>query len=175
VIFLSNEYLLVDGYNIIFSWNSLKKIADKSLEDARNKLIDILGDYQGYKKINLILVFDAYLVKGGIGSICRYNDIYVVYTKEAETADNYIERTATRLKGKYKVMVATSDRLEQVIIMSKGAVRISAKELEEDVKAAKKHIKEKMDEIKPIKNNMLIDNLDSETAAWLEEMRRGCG
>ena len=170
---MNNEYLLVDGYNIIFAWNSLKKIAEKSLEDARDKLIDILGDYQGYKKINLILVFDAYLVKGGTESIYRYNDIYVVFTKEAETADNYIERTATMLKGKYKVTVATSDRLEQIIIMSKGAVRISARELEEDVKLAKKHIREKIEEIKPIKNNMLIDNLDSETAAWLEKMRHG--
>ncbi len=170
---MSDEYLLVDGYNIIFAWESLKKVADISLEDARDKLIDILGDYQGYKKINLILVFDAYLVKGGTGSVYKYNDIYVVYTKEAETADNYIERTATKLKGKYKVTVATSDRLEQVIIMSKGAVRISARELEEDVKLSKKHIKEKIEEFKPVKNNMLIDNLDSETAAWLEKMRRG--
>ena len=140
---MSDEYLLVDGYNIIFAWESLKKIADISLEDARDKLIDILGDYQGYKKINLILVFDAYLVKGGTGSVYKYNDIYVVYTKEAETADNYIERTATKLKGKYKVTVATSDRLEQVIIMSKGAVRISARELEEDVKLAKNTLKKK--------------------------------
>lgn len=169
---MSDEYLLVDGYNIIFSWESLKKIAENSLEEARDKLIDILGDYQGYKKVNLILVFDAHLVKGGVGSIYRYNNIFVVYTKEAETADNYIERTATVMKGKYKVKVATSDGLEQVIIMSKGAVRMSARELEEDVKLAKKHIREKINEIKPVKNNMLINNLDKETAAWLEKMRR---
>jgi len=173
VIFLSDEYLLVDGYNIIFAWNSLKKIAEKSLEDARDKLIDILGDYQGYKKINIILVFDAHLVKGGVGSVYKYNEIYVVYTKEAETADNYIERTAAVFKGKYKVKVATSDGLEQVIIMSQGAVRVSARELQEDVRLAKKHIKDKIEEMKPIKNNMLIDNLDKETAAWLEKMRRG--
>ncbi len=170
---MNDEYLLVDGYNIIFAWNSLKKIADISLEDARDKLIDILGDYQGYKKTNLIIVFDAYLVKGGTERIYKYNDIYVVFTKEAETADNYIERTATSLKGKHKVTVATSDRLEQIIIMSRGAIRISARELEEDVRLAKKHIREKIEEIKPIKNNMLIDNLDSETAAWLEKMRHG--
>ena len=170
---MSNEYLLVDGYNIIFAWKSLKKVAEKSLEDARDKLIDILGDYQGYKKVNLILVFDAHLVKSGTGSIYKYNDIFVVYTKEAETADNYIERTTTELRGKYKVVVATSDGLEQVIIMSKGAIRMSARELEEDVKLAKKHIKEKIEEIKPVKNNMLIDNLDKETAAWLEKMRFG--
>lgn len=170
---MSDEYLLVDGYNIIFSWDSLKKTAEYSLEDARDKLIDILDEYQGYKKINMILVFDAYLVKGGAERIYKYNGLYVVFTKEAETADNYIERTAYRLKGKYKVSVATSDRLEQIIIMSKGAVRISARELEENVKLAKKHIKEKMEEIKPVKNNMLIDNLDSETAAWLEKMRHG--
>lgn len=169
---MSDEYLLVDGYNIIFSWETLKKIAENSLEEARDKLIDILGDYQGYKKINLILVFDAHKVKGGVGSIYRYNDIFVVYTKEAETADNYIERTTTVMRGKYKVKVATSDGLEQVIIMSKGAIRISARELEEDVKLAKKHIREKINEIKPVKNNMLIDNLDRETAAWLEKMRR---
>lgn len=169
---MSDEYLLVDGYNIIFSWKSLKEIAEVSLEDARDKLINILGDYQGYKKVNLILVFDAHLVKGNTGSIFRYNDIYVVYTKEAETADNYIERTTTILNKSYKVKVATSDGLEQVIIMSKGAVRMSARELEDDVMLVKKRIKEKIEECKPVKNNMLINNLDKKTAEWLERMRR---
>ncbi len=104
---MNEEYLLVDGYNIIFSWNSLKKIADKSLEDARDKLIDIMGDYQGYKNVNLILVFDAYLVKGGTGSIYKYNNIFVVYTKEAETADNYIEKTATELNLSFPIFFRT--------------------------------------------------------------------
>lgn len=172
MIALSDEYLLVDGYNIIFSWKGLKKIAEISLEDARDKLINILGDYQGYKKINLILVFDAHLVKGNTGSIFKHNDIYVVYTKEAETADNYIERTTTVLNKSYKVKVATSDGLEQVIIMSKGAIRVSARELEDDVILAKKRVKEKIEELKPVKNNMLINNLDKKTAEWLEKMRR---
>jgi predicted RNA-binding protein with PIN domain len=124
------------------------------------------------KKMNLILVFDAYKVSGGTGSVMRYGNIYVVYTKEAETADNYIERTTTLLSREYNVRVATSDGLEQVIIMSKGAVRVSATEFYEEVKMQSKAITESLEQIKPVKNNMLIDNLDKETAAFLEQLRR---
>lgn len=168
----SNNYLLVDGYNIIFAWDELRTLAEESIEIARDRLINILCNYQGMKKVNLILVFDAYKVKGSEGSIERHGNIYVVYTKEAETADNYIEKTTTVLSREYNVRVATSDGLEQVIILSKGAVRVSAAEFYNEVKMQDREISESIQSIKPVKNNMLIDNLDSETAAFLEQLRR---
>lgn len=168
-----DEYLLVDGYNIIFNWEDLNKIAsNNSLEEARDKLIDILSNYQGMKNINVIIVFDAHMVKDGKENIIDYSNVTVVYTKEAETADNYIERTTHVLNKKYKVKVATNDYLEQVIIMSKGAIRVSATELLHDVRLVNRKIKEKIYEIKPIKNNMLLDNLDPETAALIEKLRK---
>ncbi len=167
----SRNYLLVDGYNIIFAWDELKRLAEESLDLARDRLINLLCNYQGMKKENVILVFDAYKVSGGEGSVMRYGNIYVVYTREAETADNYIERTTTILSREYNVRVATSDGLEQVIIMSKGAVRVSATELYEEVRVQNKAITESIEQIKPVKNNMLIDNLDAETAAFLESLR----
>jgi predicted RNA-binding protein with PIN domain len=169
---MSREYLLVDGYNIIFAWKNLKRLADDSLDLARDKLIHIMKNYQGVKGFEVILVFDAYLVKGNKGSIEKDGNIYVVYTKEAETADNYIEKTATALSKEYKVRVATSDYLEQVIIIGRGAERISANDLKNEVDAVNKTIKEKLESIKPVKNNMLFDNLDEAAAAWLEELRR---
>lgn len=169
---LNDEYLLIDGYNIIFAWKELKEIAANSLEDARDKLIEIISNYQGYKGINIIIVFDAHLVKGNKGSIIDYDNIKVIYTREAQTADNYIERATRLLNKQYKVKVATSDGVEQIIIMGKGAIRVSAKELERDVKASNKKIDEKISEIKPVKNNMLINNLDPETIELLEKMRR---
>lgn len=169
---MKKEYLLVDGYNIIFAWENLKKISSYSLQEAREKLISILSNYQGAKGIELIIVFDAHLVKGNRGSIEKRGKTYIVYTKEAETADNYIERVTSDLVKDYIVKVATSDRLEQIIIMGKGAIRISATELKADVKYTAKKIAKKIDEIKPIKNNMLFDNLDPEMAAWFEKMRR---
>lgn len=124
------ECLLVDGYNIIFSWEELKKIANTNLDNARERLIDLLCNYQGYRKCLLILVFDAYKVKKNVGSIDKYDNIYIVYTKEAQTADNYIESVTHDLSQNYRVYVATSDALEQTIVASKGAMRISARELE---------------------------------------------
>ena len=130
------EYLLVDGYNIIFAWDSLKELAKDNLDSARGKLMDILSDFQGYRRMNLILVFDAYKVKGNMGSTERYHNIDVVYTKEAETADQYIENVTHKIGRKHRVRVATSDGLEQLIIMGAGAVRVSARELQEEVMAA---------------------------------------
>lgn len=169
---MKKEYLLVDGYNIIFAWENLKKISEYSLEEAREKLISILSNYQGAKGIELIIVFDAHLVKGNKGSVEKRGKTNIVYTKEAETADNYIEKITNDLTKNYNVKVATSDRLEQIIIMGKGAIRVSATELKADVKHTAKKISKKIEEIKPIKNNMLFDNLDPETAKWFEEMRR---
>ncbi len=127
------DYLLVDGYNIIFAWDDLKELAAENLDSARDKLIDIMSNYQGYTGCELILVFDAYKVKQNQGSITKRGNIYVVYTKEAETADMYIEKTTHSLGRKHKVTVATSDALEQLIIMGQGALRMSARGLKEEV------------------------------------------
>ncbi len=134
------EYLLVDGYNIIFAWDELKEIAKKDLNSARDKLTDILCNYQGFTRCELILVFDAYKVKGNTGSVEKIHNINVVYTKEAETADMYIEKTAHTLAPNHRVRVATSDSLEQIIILGSGAVRVSANELLSEVKNAEKAI-----------------------------------
>ncbi len=122
------QYLLVDGYNLIFATEELNELSKTSLEAARDKLMDILSNYQGYKKCTVILVFDAYKVKGNPGEVQKYNNIYVVYTKEAETADMYIEKTVHEIHKKYDVTVVTSDGLEQIIIMGQGAQRISSRE-----------------------------------------------
>lgn len=126
------EYLLVDGYNIIFSWEDLNKIAHENLDLARTQLINMLCNYQGFRRCNLILVFDAYKVKSD-REIEKYGDLTVVYTKHAETADNFIERAANKLSGKSRVRVATSDGTEQVIILGQGALRVSAREFKAEV------------------------------------------
>lgn len=127
------EYLLVDGYNVIFAWDDLKALAAVNIDSARDKLIDIMSNYQGYVGCELILVFDAYKVKQNPGSITKHGNIHVVYTKEAETADMYIEKTTHELGRKYKVTVASSDGLEQLIIMGQGALRMSSRGLLEEV------------------------------------------
>lgn len=169
---MHKEFLLVDGYNMVHAWDNLKELQMVSLESARQKLLDILSNYQGFRDIIVIVVFDAYLVKGSIGSASLYNNIYVVYTKEAETADNYIEKVVRRLPKHYRVRVATSDALEQLIIMGQGATRISARGLWEEIHQTEKKIRSRYIENKPPKNNMLGDLLDEEAALWLEEMRR---
>ena len=136
------EYLLVDGYNIIFAWDELKAVAANSLEGARHLLMDLLCNYQGYSKCVVILVFDAYKVKGNPGSVERYRNIHVVYTKEAETADAYIERATYEIAREHRVRVATSDNLEQLIILGHGAVRVSAREFQQEVEAAEGRISE---------------------------------
>lgn len=169
---MQKEFLLVDGYNMIHAWDNLKELLQVSLESARNKLLDILSNYQGFRNITVIVVFDGYLVKGNTGTAYQYNNIYVVYTKEAETADNYIERAVHRLPKHYRVRVATSDGLEQLIILGQGATRISARGLWEEIRGTEKKIRANYIEKRPVKNNMLVNLLDEETATWLEEMRR---
>ncbi|WP_274953331.1 translation factor GTPase family protein [Angelakisella massiliensis] len=127
------EYLLVDGYNILFAWEELKTLAKTNIDAARQALMDLLCNYQGYKNCVLILVFDAYKVPGNTGTVSRYHNIYVVYTKEAETADAYIEKATFDIGQRHKVRVATSDGLEQLIILGHGALRISAKAFREEV------------------------------------------
>ena len=137
------EYLLVDGYNIIFAWEELASLARADLNAARGRLQDILCNYQAFRKMHLILVFDAYRVKGNPGSVEHYHNIDVVYTKEAETADQYIEKVTHEMCRKnYRVRVATSDGLEQIIIMGAGAIRVSARELYEEVRAAEEEMRE---------------------------------
>ncbi len=136
------EYLLVDGYNIIFAWDRLKKLAEQSLDLARNEIINILCNFQGVRRCELIAVFDAYKVKGNRGEVERHGGISVVYTKEAETADMYIEKTTRVLGKKHRVRVATSDGLEQLIILGGGAVRVSASELLAEVNEAEKTIRD---------------------------------
>ena len=134
--FQGEEYLLVDGYNIIYAWDDLKQLAAQDLDGARMRLMDILSNYQGWRKCRVILVFDAYRVKGNPGSVERYHNIHVVYTKEAETADMYIEKTTYEIAREHRVRVATSDALEQMIILGHGAQRISARELRFEIDQA---------------------------------------
>ncbi|MGN1481358.1 NYN domain-containing protein [Porcipelethomonas sp.] len=136
------EYLLVDGYNIIFAWDNLSKLAKDSLDAARNRLIDILCNYQGFKQCELILVFDAYKIKGGTRSVEKVHNISVVYTKEAETADMYIEKVTHEIGRNHRVRVATSDNLEQIIILGNGACRISASEFQKEVEETENIIRD---------------------------------
>ena len=142
-----DDYLLVDGYNIIFAWQELKELADINIDSARDKLIEKLANYQGYKGCKLILVFDAYKVKGGKENIIKQGDMWIVYTKEAETADRYIANASLELTGKGMVRVATSDALIQMIIFGSGAVRTSARELEAEVKYVEGLIAEKLEKM----------------------------
>ncbi len=134
-------YLLVDGYNIIFAWEELHELAKTNVDAARSRLMDILCNYQGYRKCTLIVVFDAYRVRGGLGKMTDYHNIHVVYTKEAETADQYIEKLAHQIGRDYDVTVATSDGLEQLIIRGQGCKLLSARELREDVKYVEEQIR----------------------------------
>ena len=168
------EYLLVDGYNIIFAWDSLKELAQVNLDSARGRLMDILSNYQGYRRMHLILVFDAYKVKGNPGSTVRYHNIDVVYTKEAETADQYIEKVTHEIGHRHHVRVATSDGLEQLIIMGAGAVRVSARELQEEVMEAGEELRQMF--ISPQVQmsggkNYLLEGASEEVTAYLEQMR----
>ena len=167
------EYLLVDGYNVIFAWEDLKELAAVNIDGAREKLMDILCNYQGFKKSTLILVFDAYKVKGNPGSVETYHNIHVVYTKEAETADQYIEKTVHEIGRKYRVTVATSDQLEQVIILGQGGQRMSARELLEDVIEVSHQIRETARQKSSSEKNYLFDHLDEETATRMERIRLG--
>ena len=167
------EYLLVDGYNIIFAWEELNELEKASIDAARNKLMDILSNYQGFIGCTLILVFDAYKVKGNQGEVQKYHNIYVVYTKEAETADQYIEKTTHEIGRKYKVTVATSDALEQVIVMGQGAYRISARDFYEEVERTEKQIREINERERGEKRNYLLDYAKEEDAREMEKVRLG--
>ena len=133
---------MVDGYNIIFAWDELKALADESLEAAREELIEILCNYQGVRQCEVILVFDAYKVKNNPGEVEKVNNINVVYTKEAETADMYIEKVTHKLSKKHRVRVATSDGLEQLIILGNGAFRLSADGFKKEVEQVESAVRD---------------------------------
>lgn len=140
------QYLLVDGYNVIFSWDRLKELAQDNMDAARNALINILCNYQGYKKCNVILVFDAYKVKGAVREVEKIDNITIVYTKEAETADMYIEKASYKLAKNNQVRVVTSDAVEQLIILGTGALRVSSREFQFEVQAAEEEIRQRIAE-----------------------------
>ena len=136
------DNLLVDGYNVIFAWDELRKMADANLDAARRHLMDILCNYAGYKRCVPILVFDAYKVRGGTREVEKHHNLYVVYTKEAETADMYIERATHELAKDHRTRVVSSDGAEQIIVLGNGALRVSARAFAEEVAAVEKEIRE---------------------------------
>lgn len=167
------EYLLVDGYNVIFAWEDLKELAKVNIEGARNKLMDVLCNYQGFRKCNLILVFDAYKVQGQELGVQKYHNIYVVYTKEAETADQYIEKVVHEIGRKYHVTVATSDNVEQVVTLGQGGKLLSARELRTEVEEVQRQIREEYLNRPQKGKNYLFDYLDEEISGQMEEVRLG--
>lgn len=167
------EYLLVDGYNVIFAWEDLRELAEANLHAAQDKLMDILSNYQGYKKCTLILVFDAYKVEGHQEEVLKYHNIYVVYTKEAETADQYIEKTVHKIGRQNQVTVATSDRLEQIIIMGQGAQRISAKGFREEIEETNRQLRLDWHQHRQSSRNYLFDHISEELAQEMEQVRLG--
>lgn len=167
------EYLLVDGYNVIFAWKELSELAEKDIGAARDKLMDILSNYQGYKQCTVILVFDAYKVEGSTGEVQKYNNIFVVYTRHAETADQYIEKTAHEIGRTYNVTVATSDGLEQVIIRGQGCRLLSSRELQEEIALAEQEIRETSRQKKLEGRNYLFHHMTEEMQDYMEDIRLG--
>ena len=166
------EYLLVDGYNIIFAWDELKELAEQTIDGARGKLLDILCNYQGMKKCRLIAVFDAYRVQGHVTECLDYHNIQVVFTKEAETADQYIEKFAHENGRKYDVTVATSDHLEQIIIHGQGCRLISARELKEEIRRLSEMVHQEYQERKTGEKhkNYLLDSVSEEMMKQIKEL-----
>lgn len=164
------EYLFVDGYNIINSWDNLRELNDLSLEVAREELIEIMSEYQTYSGIKIIIVFDAHLVKGNSGMIETIKGVEIVYTKENETADQYIEKVLDDIGRVEKVRVATSDWLEQQIILGRGGTRISARELELEILDQKRAMRRNR-KVENMKGELLMGRLDEETLQKLNKWR----
>lgn len=167
------EFLLVDGYNVIFAWDDLKELAKINIEAARNKLMDILCNYQGFRKCVVILVFDAYKVEGYALEIQKYHNIHVVYTKEAETADQYIEKVVHQIGKKYHVTVVTSDGVEQVVTAGQGGTLISSREFKEEVELVRRQIRKEYESRRETGKNYLFDHMDEKMAEEMEEVRLG--
>lgn len=166
----TEEYLIVDGYNIIYAWTELKELADENMDSARIKLLDYLCNYQGIRKCNIIVVFDAYLVKGHSEEIMDYHNVHVVFTREAETADRYIEKFVHKNQKQYSIVVATSDGLEQIIIRGAGSFLLSARELKAEIDKANEIIKRNHENAQIINHNYLMDELSDETKMKIEKL-----
>ncbi len=164
------EFLLVDGYNIIFSWPELKELADDNMDGARIKLLEMLSNYQGIRKCQIIVVFDAYRVQGHVEELIDYQNIRMLYTKEAQTADMYIEKFAHDNQKKYNITVATSDGLQQIIIRGAGSSLLSARELKIEIEETNLRIKQAYEELQGKGRNQLIDGLSPEAKQQMEEL-----
>lgn len=162
------EYLLVDGYNIVHAWSELKELADDNMDGARMKLLDSLSNYQGIRKCQIIVVFDAYRVQGHFEEVIDYHNIQIVFTREAQTADQYIERFAHDNHKKYNITVATSDGLEQLIIRGAGCSLLSARELKVEIEGANERMRQEFQEIQGRDRNYLIDALSTEAKQQME-------
>ncbi|MBC7087015.1 MAG: NYN domain-containing protein [Tissierellales bacterium] len=165
------EYLYVDGYNIINSWEELKELSKISLEEARISLLEILSEYLHYSKIDITVVFDAYMVKGNITTIDEYKGVKVVYTKENELADHYIEKALDEIGRLKKVTVATSDKLEQDIILQKGGIRISALELKAEIENAKRAVERKRKRMN-MQNDIQVGKLEDLLKDTLDKWKK---
>ena len=169
---LKEEYLLVDGYNIIFAWPELAELAEANMDGARMRLLDQLSNYQGIKNCKIIAVFDAYRVKEHKEEVITYHNIHLVYTKEAQTADQYIEKFAHDNNQKYRITVATSDGLQQIIVRGAGCALLSARELKSEMEAANLRIKEEFEDSKARNHNYLMDSLSEKAKEQLKEMKK---
>lgn len=163
-------YLLIDGYNIIYAWPELKVHVDNNMDGARMKLLDILSNYQGIRKCRIIVVFDAYRIQGHIEESIDYNNIHVVYTREAQTADQYIEKFAHDNRNKYNITVATSDGLQQIIIRGAGSALLSARDLKNEIERANEVIKQQYQEVQGKERNFLMDALSTTAKQQVKEM-----
>ncbi len=160
----------MDGYNVIFAWEELKELAEKSLDGARGKLLDLLCNYQAVRGCNLIAVFDAYRLAGHATEVLDYHNIHVVYTKEAETADQYIEKFAHENSKKYDVTVATSDGLEQIIIIGEGCKLISSRELKEEMEQAARQVLQDFQSSHPQEKHSFANALSPQAKQELENI-----
>ncbi|WP_312353418.1 NYN domain-containing protein, partial [Aminipila sp.] len=163
-------YLLVDGYNVIHAWPELKELADENMDGARMKLLDCLSNYQGIRKCQIIVVFDAYRVQGHLEEVIDYNNLRLVYTREAQTADHYIERFAHSNQDKYNITVATSDGLQQIIIRGAGCALLSARELKLEIEEANRRMQNEYQEMHKKERHSLSDVLSSEVKQRMEEL-----
>ncbi len=166
------KYVFVDGYNVINSWPNLNKTKDFSFEIARTELIDNLQDYSSYKGVKMFIVFDAHLVHGSLEKVDKIGGVYVVFTKEGETADSFIEKYINKIGRKVDVSVVTNDSLEQQLIFQRGATRVSSLEFYHEVSKTKKIIKKQTKNNVSKNKNFLHERIDSEIAKKLEKIRR---
>lgn len=166
--------MLVDGYNVINAWNDVFDLVNQSLEDCRDRLLYILSDYQGFKRIRVIVVFDAYMVKKGQKKEESFDNLQIIYTKENQSADIYIERFVYENSKDNVIRVVTSDYLEQRIVLQGGGARMTPRELKIDIEEMKRTVKSKVDRVQKVGNtNTIMSNINPELVRKFEEMRRG--